>query len=140
MDATTAQVDPFDGTPDGVTADPRPAGFLQERAEVAERLAHLEEMQVRNERTMADQAKLIGELTESIRIVRGHRDELMQELTGARVIIEARDSRVVQLESALERRNGQLADATEAAEEYRAELKRVLESIAALAHSTLGDD
>lgn len=47
--------------------------------------------------------------------------ELENELTGARVIIEARDNRVVQLEKALERRNGQLADASDAAESYRVE-------------------
>jgi chromosome segregation ATPase len=174
----------FGGVP--LNMDPVSGDVYNDGPADAERLAHLEEMQVLNEQALADQARLIADQKAERDQLRGQLErteaahaqlagdltatqagtsrriaelesqleratdiavdkavrvtELENELAGARVIIEARDSRVVQLESALERRNGQLADATEAAEEYRAELKRALEGIAALAHSTLGDD
>lgn len=88
------------------------------------RLAHLEEMQVLNEKTMADQAHLIAEQKEALRIVRDHRDELV-----------ARMEEVAGLKKALAQRTAQLADATEAAESYRSELmeaKRTLRNIAEL--------
>jgi chromosome segregation ATPase len=109
----------------GVPADMDPVSGDRwddgEAERLADRVAHLEEMQVRNERTMADQAKLIRDQKDTIATLRATRERLAQELAGARVIIEARDSRVAQLEKALERRNGQLADATDAAEAYRME-------------------
>lgn len=141
-------------TPAEFTPAEANAELAADYARIAERCRHLEEMFVVSDQTMADQAKLIGELTGSIRIVRDHRDDLMQELTGARVIIEARDNRITQLDLELDRQIEEAAElrgalgraqdraltATEAAEEYRAELKRALEGIAALAHSTLGSD
>jgi chromosome segregation ATPase len=106
--------------------------LVQDLATLQRRNEHLEEMQVRASSALADQAQLIADQKAECDQLRGQlreRDEwffariakLENELNGARVIIEARDNRVVQLESALERRNGQLADATDAAEAYRME-------------------
>jgi chromosome segregation ATPase len=121
--------------------------LVQDLATLQRRNEHLEEMQVRASSALADQAQLIADQKAECDQLRGQlreRDEwffariakLENELAGARVIIEARDSRVVQLESALEQRNGQLADATEAAESWRSELvemKRILRNIGDLA-------
>jgi chromosome segregation ATPase len=127
--------------------------LVQDLATLQRRNEHLEEMQVRASSALADQAQLIADQKAECDQLRGQlreRDEwffariakLENELNGARVIIEARDNRVVQLESALERRNGQLADATEAAEAYRSEvieMKRVLRNIAELSDGALVD-
>jgi chromosome segregation ATPase len=142
MDPVSGHVydDQFPGMDD--VLDQRPAEFtraealaelVQDLAALQRRNEHLEAMQSRAEKVQADQAQLIDELTQSLRIMREHRAELVNELAGARVIIEARDSRVVQLEEALERRNGQMADATEAAEAYRAERNAARATIDAVA-------
>lgn len=114
------QADPF-GDLDAPLVDPRPAGFLAEAAAAftsaveadpqAVRLAHLEEMQVLMEAALADQAALIAEQAEALRIVRQHRDELV-----------VRSEEVAELRGALQRAQARALTASEAADAYRQEL------------------
>jgi prefoldin subunit 5 len=95
--AATGRVDPRVPT----LAELRTAGMLPEapRSEVrvvpADRIAHLEATAER--------------LADRVRVESMARTAAERELAGARVIIEARDNRLAQLEAALERRNRQLA-------------------------------
>jgi multidrug efflux pump subunit AcrA (membrane-fusion protein) len=117
---------------------------------LAQRCRHLEEMFVRSDQVMADQAQLIAEQKEALRIVRDHRDELAGNVAELKVQVsqlEARDlgqaeDRIAELEKALNQRNAQLSDTAEAAEAYRCELmeaKRVLRNIAELTDGALAD-
>jgi chromosome segregation ATPase len=96
------------------------ADLVQDLATLQRRNEHLEAMQVRNEQIQADQAQLIAELTESIRIVRDHRDELIvrsEEVTGLKVALsdvrgqlERREDQVIGYQQSLSQANARVTE------------------------------